>query len=151
MCIRDRITDNTQLRAEYAITESVGTEIDGTSDAILAEVIHTSEKFSGEAYFREEEAGFGLGQTGSNTNGVRRYGVKGQYKIKEFEDEETGRRGSQYIEAQAFREENLTTGDARNTGEFLATHQGDRLSVSCLLYTSPSPRDATLSRMPSSA
>ena len=125
-----QITDNTQLRAEYAITESVGTEIDGTSDAILAEVIHTSEKFSGEAYFREEEAGFGLGQTGSNTNGVRRYGVKGQYKIKEFEDEETGRRGSQYIEAQAFREENLTTGDARNTGEFLATHQGDRLSVS---------------------
>ena len=27
----------------------------------------------------------------------------------------------------------------------------DRLLVSCLLYTSPSPRDATLSRMPSSA
>ena len=26
-----------------------------------------------------------------------------------------------------------------------------RMSVSCLLYTSPSPRDATLSRMPSSA
>ena len=26
-----------------------------------------------------------------------------------------------------------------------------RLSVNCLLYTSPSPRDATLSRMPSSA
>ena len=25
------------------------------------------------------------------------------------------------------------------------------LSVTCLLYTSPSPRDATLSRMPSSA
>ena len=27
----------------------------------------------------------------------------------------------------------------------------DDLSLSCLLYTSPSPRDATLSRMPSSA
>ena len=27
----------------------------------------------------------------------------------------------------------------------------DELSISCLLYTSPSPRDATLSRMPSSA
>ena len=27
----------------------------------------------------------------------------------------------------------------------------DLLSVICLLYTSPSPRDATLSRMPSSA
>ena len=27
----------------------------------------------------------------------------------------------------------------------------DRLICACLLYTSPSPRDATLSRMPSSA
>ena len=27
----------------------------------------------------------------------------------------------------------------------------DHLLISCLLYTSPSPRDATLSRMPSSA
>ena len=31
-----------------------------------------------------------------------------------------------------------------------ATHAG-RLLICCLLYTSPSPRDATLSRMPSSA
>ena len=28
---------------------------------------------------------------------------------------------------------------------------GIRLEIPCLLYTSPSPRDATLSRMPSSA
>ena len=27
----------------------------------------------------------------------------------------------------------------------------EKLKISCLLYTSPSPRDATLSRMPSSA
>lgn len=131
-----QVTDNTQLRAEYAVTETNGTASDGTSDAILAEIIHTSEKFSGEAYFREEEAGFGLGQTGSNTNSVRRYGVKGQYKVHEFEDEETGRRGSRYIEAQAFREENLTTGNTRDTGEVLATHQGDRLSVSAGLRAS---------------
>ena len=30
-------------------------------------------------------------------------------------------------------------------------HEVTLLSESCLLYTSPSPRDATLSRMPSSA
>ena len=28
---------------------------------------------------------------------------------------------------------------------------GVRVAIACLLYTSPSPRDATLSRMPSSA
>ena len=30
-------------------------------------------------------------------------------------------------------------------------HPGGSLFITCLLYTSPSPRDATLSRMPSSA
>ena len=36
---------------------------------------------------------------------------------------------------------------AQNCGLSLLSH----LNVACLLYTSPSPRDATLSRMPSSA
>ena len=34
---------------------------------------------------------------------------------------------------------------------FFETGSAELLSTSCLLYTSPSPRDATLSRMPSSA
>ena len=44
-----------------------------------------------------------------------------------------------------------------NLTEHLKTHKKDfgsrrgLLSMVCLLYTSPSPRDATLSRMPSSA
>ena len=38
-----------------------------------------------------------------------------------------------------------------NTGiKFIRNDKGDKV-VTCLLYTSPSPRDATLSRMPSSA
>ena len=43
---------------------------------------------------------------------------------------------------------------ARTDGEPIATlpiGRGSNLLVACLLYTSPSPRDATLSRMPSSA
>lgn len=125
-----QVTENTQLRAEYAITENKGSANDGTADAILAEVIHTSENFTGEAYFREEEAGYGVGQTNSNTAGVRRYGAKAAYKFDEFEDEETGRRGSRRVEAQAFREENLSTGNSRNTAEVLATHQGELMTIS---------------------
>ena len=34
---------------------------------------------------------------------------------------------------------------------WVKAHAGDPLNEDCLLYTSPSPRDATLSRMPSSA
>ena len=37
-------------------------------------------------------------------------------------------------------------------GLFISTQDGEKSSFySCLLYTSPSPRDKTVSRMPSSA
>lgn len=124
------VTDNTQIRAEYAITDNASAESGGTADAKLLEIVHNSEKLTAEAFFREEEGGFGLGQRASNTNGVRRFGVRGNYTVSEFEDEKTGRRGQRRIEAQAFREENLTTGDTRNTGEVLATHEGSNLTIS---------------------
>ena len=38
-----------------------------------------------------------------------------------------------------------------NGTEFLNFYTETALIIICLLYTSPSPRDATLSRMPSSA
>lgn len=123
-----KVSKNTELRGEYAITDDLSAG-GGTSDAILAEVIHTSERLSAEAYYREEEAGFGLGQRNSNTNGLRRYGATGRYRFQEFENE-NGRRGSRSIEANAYREENLTTGDQRTTGEVLARHDSHRLSLS---------------------
>ena len=49
--------------------------------------------------------------------------------------------------AQAVADAGLTTGDA--LGEEQATRIG--CVIGCLLYTSPSPRDRTRSRMPSSA
>ena len=39
----------------------------------------------------------------------------------------------------------------RIIGHFLQRREFIRKTTNCLLYTSPSPRDATLSRMPSSA
>ena len=44
---------------------------------------------------------------------------------------------------------NTRLGEAPSHGETIIMH--DASSKGCLLYTSPSPRDATLSRMPSSA
>ena len=40
---------------------------------------------------------------------------------------------------------------ALDSGEYRSCNLILRLNTACLLYTSPSPRDATLSRMPSSA
>ena len=124
-----QVSENTEVRAEYALTDADGSGGD-TREAILAEVVHTSERLSTEAYFRQEDGGFGLGQRNSNTNGIRRFGASANYEIEVFEDEKTGRRGNRSIEATAYREENLGTGESRNTGEVVARHNGDRLSVS---------------------
>jgi len=45
----------------------------------------------------------------------------------------------------------MQIGDLKNYATSLFTESHNAAVYSCLLYTSPSPRDATLSRMPSSA
>ncbi len=143
-----QVSEQTEVRAEYAITDTTP-GVDG-AEAILAEVIHTSEKLQAEAYFRQEDAGFGLGQRNSNTNKIRRYGVDAAYEINEFEDETTGRRGRNVIEGLAYREENLETGDTRDSAEVIAKHQGDRVSYSAGLrgvkdeYTDRENRESLL-------
>ena len=124
-----QLSDTTELRAEYAITDK-SDDGEGVADAKLLEIVHTSEKLLAEAYYREEEAGFGLGQTASNTNGVRRFGVQGALNVQELTDDETGRRAVRKLEVQAYREENLSTGDTRTSGEFLASQDGTKLDAS---------------------
>ena len=123
-----QITDFTELRAEYAVTDNSG-DGEGVADAKLLELVHTSESVLAEAYFREEEGGFGLGQRASNTNGVRRYGAKGTVKLHEKNDAETGRRSTRQLNVEAYREENLETGDARTSGEILAIQDGTKLDA----------------------
>jgi len=124
-----QISDSTELRAEYAITDQ-SNDGAGVADAKLLEIVHTSETVLAEAYFREEDGDFGLGHRTSNTNGVRRYGAHGSVKLHEKNDTETGRRSTRHVEVEAYREENLSTGDARTSGEILATHDGTKLDVS---------------------
>ena len=61
--------------------------------------------------------------------------------IKPFQDEELRKEFAQAIEAQ----------DMLVKGPLLQIALPYRKDKSCLLYTSPSPRDRTRSRMPSSA
>ena len=46
---------------------------------------------------------------------------------------------------------NLMKYNAANLDQLLDRINRNSIHMDCLLYTSPSPRDATLSRMPSSA
>ncbi len=123
-----KLSDTTELRAEYAVTDQAD-DGRGVADAKLLELVHTSEKLVAEAYFREEDGNFGVGQTASNTNGVRRFGARGSLNVKEKTDEETGRRSIHKLDAEVYREENLNTGDARMSGEILASQDGTKLDL----------------------
>jgi len=124
-----QVTDGTEVRAEYAITENDTDDGSEISEAILAEVIHTSDKFAGEAYFRQEEAGFGLGQRTSNTNTIRRYGASARYKLREDVDQQAATSTQQAIEGEVYREENLVTGGERTTANVQVEHHTRRFTA----------------------
>ena len=121
-----RLSESTEVRAEYALSkdkQDSGETIDAA--AYLAEIVHTSDDFSAQAYIREEEAGYGVGQQGSNTNGIRRYGVDASYVISENIQEDTGRRLLRNIEGQSYVEQSLTTGAKRTLTEISVTQDSD--------------------------
>jgi len=121
-----RLSESTEVRAEYAVSkdkQESGETIDAA--AYLAEIVHTSDDFSAQAYIREEEAGFGVGQQSSNTNGIRRYGVDASYVISEDIQEDTGRRMMRNITAQSYVEQSLETGAKRTLSEVAVTQDSD--------------------------
>ena len=119
-------SDNTEMRAEYAVTDN---DLDETAEAVLAEIIHTSEDLQLETYYRREEGGFGLGQRNSNTNGVQRYGVRADYRVSRSETETEGTLEQRFVSGAAYREDNLDTGSSRSNLEITARHDGARLDV----------------------
>ena len=141
------VNDTTHARLEYAVTDTVDGD---TADAALLEVIHTSDRLVGEAYIREQDAGFGLGQRTSNTTAVRRYGARAALRLHRTDDEDTGERTVRTLRMDAYREENLGTGDARSSAEVLVEQSARKLSgavglraVSDTLSTRPD-RDSLL-------
>ena len=121
-----KASENTEVRAEYAVTDN---DLDETSEAVLAEIIHTSEDLQLETYYRREEGGFGLGQRNSNTNGVQRYGVRADYRVSRAETVESGTLTQRFVSGAAYREDNLETGDSRSNIELTARQDGARMDI----------------------
>ncbi len=84
--VRFRPNENTEVRAEVALSDqqakAMGTmQAAGTSTAWLVEAEHHGSKFDVLAYAREQEAGFGVGQTNGGENGTRKMGVDGRVRM----------------------------------------------------------------------
>ncbi len=128
-----KLTQQAEIHAEVARSRRKPGE-DGeasqTADAYLVEAIHQTEAVTFSGYVREEQAGFGVGQTGTNTNGLRRYGLLGNARIGETNNAETGERATRSITGQAYREEALGSGETRSVAEAGLQHSGPLLTAS---------------------
>ena len=124
------LSESTEVRVEYARSAN---RINGVqnkaANAYLAEVTHTSDKITADAYIRQEEGGFGLGQSSANTNDMRRYGANIIYEIQEFVSKKTGRRGKRAVKASYYQEKNLGTGDLRNASEISVSQTSESLNA----------------------
>ncbi len=113
-------TASTQLKLEYATSQASNA---ASADAYLAELRHTSGKMDGTMYYREQEAGFGLGQQSLIGSGTSIYGIDGRYHLTDKID---------FI-AQAFRQTDLQTDAERDVVEagvvYDTNHYGAKASV----------------------
>jgi len=111
-----QLTPQTVVRVEAATTSAE--QIDGDNrkgDAWLAEIVHTGEQLTARGYLREQEANFGLGQQNGGTDGLRTYGIDGDYNVSP--------RWS--LSGEAYRQENLETAARRDVGQFQVGYRGE--------------------------
>ena len=128
---------STELHAEYAVTNRDDAAVAATgagaerADALLVEIVRRQESYTAAAYYREDEAGFGLGQQSSaTTGGVRRFGGSISAEIGRKRREETGGNAAHFVDAEAYREDSLQSGDSRNVIEAAVRREGPLLNAS---------------------
>ncbi len=124
-----KLSESTELRAEVA-TSSRDTET-GTerADAYLAEIERKSETLTVSAYLHQEGAGFGLGQQGSATAGIRRLGADVSSQVHESIDADTGRRDRLFVDGEAYSEQALGSDASRDVAEVRIRSESEQTGV----------------------
>ncbi|MBT8143845.1 MAG: hypothetical protein KJO55_04030, partial [Gammaproteobacteria bacterium] len=117
--LKVRLGESTELRAEYATSDTRIDGIDTEGDAAIAELQHTSGNIDGKVYYRELDSGFGLGQQRAAETGTRKMGFDGRLRFSERLS----------VEAAAYRHDNLVTDARREVGEAQLRWQGGRTTA----------------------
>ncbi|MEO1420101.1 MAG: hypothetical protein AAFU66_03995, partial [Pseudomonadota bacterium] len=124
---------STELHAEYAYTsrDAAAQLVDRAddADAILLEVIHRQESLAVTAFYREDEAGFGLGQQSSGTVGVRRIGANASVEVGRASKSGDQAGARHFVEAEVLQETNLESGDERQIAEAALRREGPLLNA----------------------
>ncbi|MEM8617035.1 MAG: hypothetical protein AAGF20_08880, partial [Pseudomonadota bacterium] len=122
--------DDVEIRAEIATSE---TRLDGdttSGEAFSMTVLHTGQSLNAEAYIRQEDGGFGLGQQSTATAGIRRYGARITAQIDRDKSQPTSnRRVSREVQVQAYREEALGAGAIRDVADIVLSQESADLGL----------------------
>ncbi|MEQ1548917.1 MAG: hypothetical protein ABL918_09775 [Chakrabartia sp.] len=86
--VRYTPTAGTEIRAEIAVSDQKATAASttpaaGTSHAWLVEAEHHSAKYDVLAYAREQQSGFGVGQTNGSESSTRKFGFDGRVRMSQ--------------------------------------------------------------------
>ncbi len=109
-----RLGEQTEIRAEAAAS-SAKTDLGKQSgNAWLVEATRRSENLSLTGYYREETEGYGLGQQSSASSAIRRVGAQLSAELGATDVAGGNDRSVRRIEAQTYREENLSVGTRRD-------------------------------------
>ncbi len=124
------LNEHTEIRAEAATSEA-DTELgEQDGEAWLIEASRRTEALSVTGYYREESEGFGLGQQSSATSALRRVGLQVGAQLGVEEVEGGSDRQERRVDAQTYREENLTTGARRDVADVTFRQESQALSLS---------------------
>lgn len=122
--------EKTEITAEYAESKSSSTEGDTDGTALLIEATRRDRGYSVTGYFRSESEGFGLGQQSSSTSALRRMGVQATAELGVSDNENSNDRTVRNLNAQAYREENLTTNSSRNVADLALAQDSQTFGTS---------------------
>lgn len=123
-----RYTPNatTEIRAEFAASRASTKAGSGTppvaastSTAWLVEAEHHGARYDVVAYARQQDGGFGVGQTNAAESGTRKFGVDGRARLND----------QMSISGSAWNEESLSGPARRQAGKLLAEFRTDKFDA----------------------
>ncbi|HAY06271.1 MAG TPA: DUF11 domain-containing protein [Hyphomonas sp.] len=127
--VKARLDEASEVRAEIASTTRDAGSGGEQASAWLVELERRTQALRVTAYIREEEAGFGLGQQGAATQGIRRLGASVEADLGERMSAGAGQRAERSLLAEAYTEESLATNASRDVASVLLRQDGEQIGL----------------------
>lgn len=122
--VKFRPSASTEIRAEFAVSDANAKRgasgvAEGSSTAWLVEAEHHGPKVDLLAYAREQQSGYGIGQTNASEDGTRKIGVDGRLRLTEHLS----------VIGSAWHENYLNSVAERQAGKVLAEYRGKSMDL----------------------